>query len=183
MSRKPEPAPEPWPVPSNVNPESTLKAAATTGGERGSGAYNTPRAEAVSQEVQQFEEEAPTTLSSRLSGLRNLLFVLGVKDPHGAEETPERPVGSGSNYDLRNERTAADRALAQDAAKSVPISIGGASPRLVTAPPEFLPPKAIVVNVDREEGNAGESATRQDRRAAYDGIEILPSRRGQYKRI
>jgi hypothetical protein len=183
MSRKPDAVPAPWTVAPTVNPEPAPRAAATAG-QHVSGGYNTPRAEAMSQEMQKSEvDEAPVTLSSRLSGLRNLLFVLGVKDPHGAEEKPERPAGSGSDFDLRNERTAADRAMAEDAANSAPISIGGASPRLVTAPPEFLPPKAIVVNVDREDGHAGESATRQDRRAAYDGIEILPSRRGQYKRI
>jgi hypothetical protein len=54
---------------------------------------------------------------------------------------------------------------------------------LITAPPEFLPPRPIVINVDREGVPAGESSTRQDRRAAYDNIQILPSKRGQYKKI
>jgi hypothetical protein len=84
---------------------------------------------------------------------------------------------------VRTEWQAADRGRAQDAEDSERISVGGASPRLITAPPEFLPPRPIVIHVDREGAAAGESSTRQDRRAAYDNIQILPSKRGQYKKI
>jgi capsular polysaccharide biosynthesis protein len=193
MSQKKDVAREPWPVGQNSDPEPLKSGSSSTAvsdrtvaseHERAPGAYGAPRTEAPNREMQQSEaEEAPVNLTSRLSGLRNLLFVLGVKDAHAPEEQPERQPSTGSNFDLRNERTAADRVIPQDAANATPINVGGASPRLVTAPPEFLPPKSIVINVDREEAHAGESSTRQDRRAAYDGLEILPSRRGQYKKI
>jgi hypothetical protein len=182
MSQKPDAAPEPWPVLPNVNPGQPVEAAKTTSGERVPAGHIAPRPEAAPQGNSEAEE-APATLTSRLSGLRNLLFVMGVKDPHGAKEQSERPASASSDFDLRNEPSAADRAFPQDADKPAPINVGGASPRLITAPPEFLPPKSIVINVDKEDAHAGESSTRQDRRAAYDEIEILPSRRGQYKRI
>jgi hypothetical protein len=106
-----------------------------------------------------------------LSGLRNLLFVLGVKDSQGEEEADE-PQGDGrSSLDFRSERTVAER------------SVGGASPRLVTAPPEFLPPRPQVIEFDKGEARSGESSTRQDRRPSADRVEILPSKRGQYKKL
>jgi hypothetical protein len=57
-----------------------------------------------------------------------------------------------------------------------------ASPRLVTAPPEFLPPKTVADADDDEQGRKGSSIGRRDRRDAYDDVEILPSWRGQYKK-
>jgi hypothetical protein len=60
---------------------------------------------------------------------------------------------------------------------------GGASPRLVTASPEVLPPRPIVIDVDKLDKTKGQPASRQDRRASFDGIEILPSKHGQYKKL
>jgi uncharacterized protein involved in exopolysaccharide biosynthesis len=116
-------------------------------------------------------EQASADRTSRLSGLRNLLFVLGVKDLQSGEESSEPHSGRRSDFDLRNERTVADS------------SVGGASPRLVTAPPEFLPPKPVVIEFDKAEARLGESSMRQDRRPAADRVEILPSKRGQYKKL
>jgi hypothetical protein len=53
----------------------------------------------------------------------------------------------------------------------------------VTAPPEFLPPKPVVIEFDKAEARLGESSMRQDRRPAADRVEILPSKRGQYKKL
>jgi hypothetical protein len=53
----------------------------------------------------------------------------------------------------------------------------------VTAAPEVLPPRPIVIDVAKLDETKGESSTRQDRRASFDGIEILPSKRGQYKKV
>lgn len=163
-----------------------------------SGGHESPTGSGAEQELQRSElDDVPTNLTSRLSGLRNLFFVLGVKGPHGSlsgsEDSAEGqagPVSSShvSSTGLRSERPAVDRihareVQAQDAEDRERISVGGASPRLITAPPEFLPPRPIVINVDREGVPAGESSTRQDRRAAYDNIQILPSKRGQYRKI
>jgi len=122
-------------------------------------------------------EDAPADRTSRLSGLRNLLSVLGVKDLHSGDESSEPHSGGRSSFDSRNERAVADSS-ANGAA-----SVGGASSRLVTAPPEFLPPKSQVIEFDKAEGRLGESSTRQDRRPAADRVEILPSKRGQYKKL
>ncbi len=122
-------------------------------------------------------DEAAANRTSRLSGLRNLLFVLGVKDSHNEEDGDEPHAGGRSSLDSRSERT-----IAEGRASGAP-SAGGASPRLVTAPPEFLPPKPVVLEFDKPEAHVGESSTRQDRRPAADRVEILPSKRGQYKKL
>jgi hypothetical protein len=119
--------------------------------------------------------------SSRLGSLRNLLFVLGVNQGPGGEELVENHPALGPDSDLRTERLTFDRTIQQ--VPMDPANMRGASPRLVTAPPEFLPPKPMVIEFDKRDSRAGESSTRQDRRAAADGIDILPSKRGQYKKI
>jgi hypothetical protein len=120
------------------------------------------------------EDRMPADRTSRLSGLRNLLFVLGVNDLHHGEESRGMRSGERSNFDLRSERTIAENETA---------NVGSASPRLVTAPPEFLPPKPVVLEFDKAEARVGDPSTRQDRRPSADRVEILPSKRGQYKKI
>ena len=172
------------------------RAADTPSRETASSGYETPSTGGAPQDIPRPEpEEIPTNLTSRLSGLRSLLFVLGVKGSPGSspssspgssagpEDPAEGQAGSVASIGPRTERPAVDRTHAQDEEDAARISVGGASPRLITAPPEFLPPRPIVINVDREGAPAGESSTRQDRRAPYDNIQILPSRRGQYKKI
>jgi hypothetical protein len=184
MSPKPEFAPEPWLVLPHVNLETAETAAATVSGERPLDEYNTPRADAVPYSLQEFGVgEARASNASRLGGLRNLAFVLGAKAAHRAEEQKERQTVAGSNLASKNEQPTAERMIPLDAANDTAINIGGASSRLVTAPPHLLPPSAIAVNVDQADAQVSESSTRQDRRAANDEIEILPSRRGQYEKI
>jgi hypothetical protein len=105
------------------------------------------------------------------------LFVLGVKDSHSGEDAEEHDAGGRSSIDFRSERTV------EESSARAAADVGGASPRLVTAPPEFLPPKSQVIEFDKAEARVGESSTRQDRRPAADRVEILPSKRGQYKKI
>ena len=121
--------------------------------------------------------EASANRTSRLSGLRSLLFVLGVKDVQSGEESSEPHSGGRSSHDFRSERTVEEDSAGEAA------NVGGASHRRVTAPPEFLPPKPMVIEFDNAEARVGESSTRQDRRPAADRVEILPSKRGQYKKI
>ena len=56
------------------------------------------------------------------------------------------------------------------------------SPTLVTAPPEFLPPRPMVETTDQNRDRAGITSSRRDRRNAIDEVEVLPSWRGQYRR-
>jgi succinoglycan biosynthesis transport protein ExoP len=145
--------------------------------------YNGSNAESAPERAHETEpEELDARLSSRLSGLRNLLFVLGVKNTHDSAEAGELQRGDGASFDLRNDMPAFDQTSLRDRNEISPHNIGGASPRLVTAPPEFLPPQPIVINAARNDTPVGESYTRQDRRPAYDDVDILPSKKGQYKK-
>jgi len=126
-------------------------------------------------------QEAQGDRNSRLSSLRNLLFVLGVNNAQSGEWVDER-ADAGTRSDLRTQRPTFDRTIQQDPIDTA-VSRRGASPTLVTAAPEFLPPKPLVIDFDPGDARAVESSSRQDRRAAADGLEILPSKRGQYKKI
>ena len=54
---------------------------------------------------------------------------------------------------------------------------------MVTAQPEFLPPRPVVIEFEETDARVGESSTRQDRRTPFDRVEILPSKHGQYKKV
>jgi hypothetical protein len=139
----------------------------------------TPNAQLASREAEDsVSHGTEDNRNSRLSSLRNLLYVLGVNHPQGGEELVEQHAGVGTNSDLRTERPTFDRTPSVEAS-----SMRGAAPRLVTAIPEFLPPKPLVIEFERGDARTGEPSSRQDRRAAADGLEILPSKRGQYKKI
>jgi uncharacterized protein involved in exopolysaccharide biosynthesis len=142
-----------------------------------------PSAETASGETESSAlQGTQDNRNSRLSSLRNLLYVLGVNNMHSGDELAERHTGAETISDLRRERPTFDRTLHQSPVEAA-ASMRGASPRLVTAPPEFLPPKPMVIEFDRGDARAGDFSSRQDRRAAADGLEILPSKRGQYKKI
>jgi hypothetical protein len=126
-------------------------------------------ASTASSNLANASEEPQENLASRLSGLRSLLFVLGVKESKAEDQAPDR--------------TRPERAVASQAPPAAGWPAQGASPRLVTAVPEVLPPRPIVIDVDKLDETKGQSPTRQDRRASFDGIEILPSKRGQYKKV
>jgi hypothetical protein len=51
-----------------------------------------------------------------------------------------------------------------------------------TARPELLSPREFVPLNDREQVREAISTIRKDRRDAYDEVQILPSKRGQYKK-
>jgi hypothetical protein len=121
-------------------------------------------------------DSAPTDRDSRLSGLRNLLFVLGLKNPRSGEESPPQPATSGPKTDPEP-IVGAERSIAEDD----PPTAAAASPRLATEPPEVLPPRPVVIEFDQLEERPGESS-RPDRCPPDDRIATLPSKRGQYKK-
>jgi hypothetical protein len=103
-------------------------------------------------------DNSSENMSSRLSELRNLQYVLDLKNAQG---------GVGQNVRAEAESdAAADRQDFQrasfDAEEQSERGAGGAWPRLVTAPPEFLPPKPVVFEIDEVDGAVGEYPTRQD---------------------
>jgi len=131
------------------------------------------------------EEKAADEMPTRLSGLRGILFSLGVKDlsPNKHAE----PDGNGASADAtpsHHEQTMESEAsVPQPEPESVEnkaekTASRSAASRWVTAEPEFLPPPAEESNRGKESRwNLGKYDT-----GARDDIQILPSRRGQYKR-
>jgi hypothetical protein len=127
-------------------------------------------------------EPEPMDAATRMSGLRNLIFSLGLKNMHQTAEAekeeasfavPEEPVRPRPQYP----RPAAP--IHHDSVWNEPHS---ASPDLVTAQPEFLPPKPVVENTGKDHHRSPNGTSRRDRRDTVDDVDILPSWRGQYKR-
>jgi uncharacterized protein involved in exopolysaccharide biosynthesis len=140
----------------------------------------------VGESLQPEPADIPDNTATRMSGLRNLLLSLGTKNlnmpAEGRERSAEIPpyqeqmqrLAYGQSYPEQTHSPFMQNSGRRDAA--------AASPRLVTAPPEFLPPKTVADADDDEQGRKGPSIGRRDRRDAYDDVEILPSWRGQYKK-
>jgi hypothetical protein len=135
-------------------------------------------------------EETAHANPSRLSGLRALFFSLRLKElkevgqpaPEASEDAatpppqPERTASvQAAPVPAPPEHTVPARTIVPvpepEPASSAAAGTGkrGDSTRRVTAEPEFLPPKPL-------------APARRDRREAYDDVQILPSRRGQYKK-
>jgi len=78
------------------------------------------------------------------------------------------------------------------AAPAGPVSVSAAAAAVrnaapvggvqVIAEPEFLPPKSVVVMIDKDREQLDDNSVRRDRREAYDDLQILPSWRGQYRK-
>ena len=137
-------------------------------------------------------EEKSYESASRLNGLRSLIFSIGLKNlAKGGELTPlrdESPSIPANESESEPGHTVAARAFTQ-IAEPVPVAPPPAeikavsSPaREVTALPEFLPPKEFTPMREGESTRETRSPSRSDRGDAFDELQILPSRRGQYKR-
>ena len=126
-------------------------------------------------------EEQAFNAATRMSGLRNLIYSLGLKNAHSNKEDDEQPAPLPPAEPLL-QRPAFTNSYAQ--VPYTPAANGAASraATLVTAPPEILPPKPMVEQNEKHHAPVGASASRRDRRDTYDDVEILPSWRGQYKK-
>jgi hypothetical protein len=135
------------------------------------------RASAIAGTQKSDSDSAPADRTSRLSGLRNLLFVLGLKNRRSGKDSSEQQTSDGPKSDVKDTvRTE------QSAAEESPRNAGEASPPPVTAPPEVLPPGPIVIEFDHADERQGEPS-RPDRHPSDDRIATLPSKRGQYKKV
>jgi polysaccharide biosynthesis transport protein len=121
-------------------------------------------------------DAAPADRNSRLSGLRNLLFVLGLKNRRSGEESSEQHASGGPKTDPKS-TVRTEQSIAEDS----PQTAGASSPRLDTTPPEVLPPGPVVIEFDHADGRRGEPSG-PDRHPSDDRIATLPSKRGQYKK-
>jgi hypothetical protein len=134
----------------------------------------------------------PKEAQSRLNGLRGLLFSLGLKNLSRIEDMPSDDEDSILTLEGERERTVLAHTFTPFAdpepePASVPIpqfepkfepKAEVAFERRLIAEPEFLPPREFVpVKVSENGSQNGSSRLYLD-----DDIQILPSKRGQYKR-
>jgi hypothetical protein len=117
-----------------------------------------------------------------MSGLRNLIFSLGLKNMHQEEDERELAAEPPPPVEPVRQRQVHTQPYAPMPQVPPRRESESASPTLVTAPPEFLPPKPLEETAENEHRVNGKSTSRRDRRDTYDDVQILPSWRGQYKR-
>lgn len=136
--------------------------------------------------AQPAEEANPYETESRLNGLRGMLFSLGLKNlgkTRGLveDEEPLQPMeGEQESIVLSRKFTPFAEPVPDVAPAAKPVA-PAAPTRPVIAEPEFLPPKEFIPIKDREEMRESRSTAGGDRGDVAD-VQILPSRRGQYKR-
>lgn len=126
------------------------------------------------------QDEALYNAASRLSGLRNLLVSLGIQTLHqGAEQRK-----SEAETESRTPRVPEREIYAQP----VGTDSGGEQPwESVTAPPQIIPPRFSTAAPEREKAPAPAPKTplktpRVRSWESPDDVDILPARRGQYRR-
>jgi hypothetical protein len=146
---------------------------------RGSSGY---ASNATAEEEKPVESENPFEAESRLNGLRGLILTLGLKNMRQRrgwaplDEETSLPSESEGEPSLTS-RTITPSAETAEASTAQAPATGAGAPATqianqVTAQPEFLPPKESVPM----------SETKRARKAWEDDeIQILPSKRGQYK--
>lgn len=136
-------------------------------------------------------EETPPGAASRLSGLRNLLFSLGLKNLNSTRESSGYEDEPLPQSQPDPEYAGYTRVYTAPPAPSAPTPVPVApprssqvdtAPRLVTAAPEFLPPRPAAQTTGKYQTGDPDATSRRDRRDNYDEVEILPSWRGQYRK-
>lgn len=133
-------------------------------------------------------EEQPIQSTSRLNALRGLIFSIGLKNLNKTRESlpleepsplapasavaaiPVSPTAPEPQDTVRPAAPPIEFRKAQDPIKEV------------TTIPEILPPKEFIPVREGDSTRPTSSPSRSDRREAWDEVQILPSRRGQYKR-
>jgi hypothetical protein len=130
--------------------------------------------------------DTPFDAATRMTGLRNLIFSLGMKNPNMPAEEPEHVAEVPPPFHQAPEQPAYDPSYTQQSYTPAPQPSSqretAAPSRLVTARPEFLPPKPVVETSDEDQEWNNPTKGHRDRRDAYDDVEILPSWRGQYRK-
>jgi succinoglycan biosynthesis transport protein ExoP len=150
---------------------------------------DTDVAQSVMEAPQPEPAETPDNAATRMTGLRNLIISLGMKNLNNpaddeeqiAQETPfTGPMRDRDRQAYEPVYPEQDYApLTQNFARREPVA---ATSTLFTAPPEILPPKTTSGSADSDQSRKGSTSDRRDRRDSYDDVEILPSWHGQYKK-
>jgi hypothetical protein len=157
---------------------------------------NGPQSETPPDQAPNLEpEDIQYNTATRMSGLRNLIYSLGQrnlqKTQHAGQREAEAPAPSKppeppeppEPLEPPHQRPAFARPqppISQAAPRWADAE--PPSPTLVTAPPEFLPPRPLAEKEEKGRSTSSHSHSRRDRSETYDDVEILPSWRGQYKR-
>ena len=129
-------------------------------------------------------DESQFAEASRLSGLRSVLFSLGLKNLNKTRESAsldDEPLPAFLNEQERQIHGHAFGPFPEPFSSSVAPTKDNAAAIHVTAIPEFLPPREFIPAGGKDQAQSADGATHRDRRDAYDEVEILPSWRGQYK--
>jgi Mrp family chromosome partitioning ATPase/uncharacterized protein involved in exopolysaccharide biosynthesis len=143
-----------------------------------------PRADEVQPRTGQGEqpepglEESPYDAATRMSGLRNLIFSLGLKNPQQPDEAGEPHFAPPPPPEPVRERPVYAQVTTPVPEAPVGREAYRAPSAQVVASPEILPPRTIEVNTD----GANVGTPRRDRRDPFDDVQILPSWRGQYRK-
>jgi hypothetical protein len=130
------------------------------------------------------QEEAPERLTSRLSGLRNLLTGLGLKEVNSSandlENAHRTPLDRGNSTAAAPTQSSLSNA---PSAASTATAVALVSSE-VSAQPEFLKPASNVAEFRQEESKAKEKSSQRTSQPATEFEEAtLPSRRGQYRNL
>jgi uncharacterized protein involved in exopolysaccharide biosynthesis len=130
------------------------------------------------------QEEAPERLTSRLSGLRNLLTGLGLKEVHSSandsENADRTPLDRGSSTAATPNQSSLSNAPSSASSATAVASVSSE----VSAQPEFLKPVSNVAEHRQEGSKAGEKSSHRTSQPATEFEEAtLPSRRGQYRNL
>lgn len=127
--------------------------------------------------------------AARLGGLRSLLVSLGLRSANSKDD--EFHEAAEASQEPRHERVAerpAERTVYSEPlaplAPAGDAEVVGFDPALVTATPEFLPPRPVVEVTEKEPEKEprAPAAPRKNRWDSTDELDTLPSRRGQYRK-
>jgi uncharacterized protein involved in exopolysaccharide biosynthesis len=123
---------------------------------------------------------AGSIAASRLSGLRTLMTSLGVKNLHKELELRK----TQPELEPVVERPIVRPVFAQPESPAVPPNETTEMPvREVTARPEIIPPRVAIEHVERESDlRRAAKSPRISRWDTPDDVDILPSKRGQYRK-
>jgi uncharacterized protein involved in exopolysaccharide biosynthesis len=126
-------------------------------------------------------EEGGSRVASRFDGLRNFVTILGLKAAQNQQAFTESEPSFPEGTERAPERASATRTITPEP-KPAPAPRVDVSPTHVTAPPEFLPPRAAAEAKGSDDSGENGSSKHPNRWAKSDEVGILPSRRGQYKK-
>ncbi len=142
------------------------------------------RKKASAQKEQAVEvEEGESRVASRFEGLRNFVTVLGLKAAQNQQAFTESEPAFPEKAEQVPARARATLTVTPEPEPEPPPAPRVAiSPTLVTAPPEFLPPRAAAEAKGSDDSGENASSKHPDRWGKQDEVGILPSRRGQYKK-